>query len=100
MRFDEHLLDTVGFLIGERRGQSRGPIGTFFIIQEETDGWDDKPDRGMVRWMITARHVVDDPPARDGVIEARMRQGRGGDPIDFPAQDWIFPDDDQLDVAI
>src|SRR5690348_5695625 len=32
MRFSESLIETVGFLVGDRAGGRRGPIGTFFVL--------------------------------------------------------------------
>ena len=101
VRFSETFLETVGFLVGDRL-QGIGPIGTFFVIQEERDGWDGEEDRGTIRWMVTARHVVEDGHKNGGQITARMRPA-GSDsqqPIEFDADDWIFDPDDSLDLAI
>lgn len=110
MRFGEYFLETVGFLIADRPGMSRGPVGTFFVIQEEKDGWDGNEDRGTVRWMVTARHTIDEAKDRRSRLTARMRrQGWRGllqDPINFDADDvdddehWACDPDSSLDLAV
>jgi hypothetical protein len=102
VRFSESLLETVGFLVGDRDGGVRGPIGTFFVIQEERAGWDGQMDSGTVRWMVTARHVVEAGHRNGGHITARMRSAwrHGLKTLEWAANSWEFDPDDSLDLAI
>jgi hypothetical protein len=95
----------VGFLIGDVKRSNgewdRAPVGTFFVIQEATDGWwglDHNPR--SLGWVVTARHVVDTGCQNGGTLEAQMRDEQGNVrqwPFNFP---WFFSDDSAVDIAI
>ena len=96
MALDSTIPMAVGFLIGdledEQRKVQRLPIGTFFVLQVA-------PDPTVLdsayTWMVTNRHVAEG----NGSIRASVRR-QSGELVTWDADDWVYPDDERLDLAI
>lgn len=98
MRFSKRWRQCVGYIVADRPNGSKA-IGTFFLLQHEMAGWSGEPDRTIVRWMVTAAHVIAD----EQNLRARMWDNDGSVQEWNVDDGWICPSGspgERIDLAV